>query len=311
MAAWRCALVGLLLLLHSPAAAQDVQVTDDEPKKPTESPETPPGPEKPKAQAADASEGAADAKPQGGNEEDAPINPTAFADSARDLQEKLAQLKGLLAAKGDGIDPALKDRLDGLTAQLSGLGISAEGTDGAMAQVAGGFDNKEAEKFVATCVTLAMKRAGIRRPTTLGALRQLASGKLKPEDAQNMELVRLVAACITGLSDTELKDHEAGRLGALPKNLAERAAKAEGMQEVLNLDKELPGVWGILTKVAGPLYESVSPAAGKSLPVGYGLAAAIPVLSMVGFLAKKFFDLQKDKQEQAEKKKAKAEKKKN
>ena len=179
MAAWRCALVGFLLLLYSPAAAQDVEVTDDEPEKPAETPETPPETEQPKTlqkePTADASEGAADVKPKGGNEEAAPINPTAFADSARELQEKLAQLKGLLAAKGGGIDPALKDRLDGLSNQLTGLGISAEGADGAMAQVAGGIDNKEAEKFVATCVTLAMKRAGIRRPTTLGALRQLAS----------------------------------------------------------------------------------------------------------------------------------------
>jgi len=315
MAAWRCALVGFLLLLYSPAAAQDVEVTDDEPEKPAETPETPPETEQPKTlqkePTADASEGAAHVKPEGGNEEAAPINPTAFADSARELQEKLAQLKGLLAAKGGGIDPALKDRLDGLTKQLTGLGISAEGADGAMAQATDGFDNKEAEKFVATCVTLAMKRAGIRRPTTLGALRQLASGKLKVEDAQNMELVRLVAACITGLSDTELRDYEAGKLGALPKNLADKAAKAEGMQEVLNLEKELPGVWDILRKVAGPLYESVSPAAGKSPPVLYGLVAGIPVVLMIGFLAKKFYDMQNEKQDRAEKKKEKAAKKKN
>eukprot|EP00419_Tripos_fusus_P047076 CAMPEP_0172820932 /NCGR_PEP_ID=MMETSP1075-20121228/15597_1 /TAXON_ID=2916 /ORGANISM="Ceratium fusus, Strain PA161109" /LENGTH=309 /DNA_ID=CAMNT_0013661679 /DNA_START=19 /DNA_END=948 /DNA_ORIENTATION=- len=309
MAAWRFAFVGLLLL-YSPAAAQDVEVTDES-EKPAESPETPPKTEEAKAQAADVGDGAKDATPKEGNEEAAPINPTAFADSARELQEKLAQLKGLLAAKGGGIDPALKERLDGLTKQLQGLGINAEGADGAMNQVAGSFDNKEAEKFVATCVTLSMKRAGLRRPTTLGALRQLASGKLKPEEAQNMELVRLVAACITGLSDTELKDYESGKLGALPKNLADKAAKAEGMQEVLNLEKELPGVWDILRKVAGPLYESVSPAAGSSPPVLYGLVAGIPVVLMVGFLAKKFFDMQKDKQELADKKKEKAAKKKN
>merc|ERR1719253_303812 len=51
----------------------------------------------------------------------------AFVDSAKELNEKLAQLKALLDAKGEGADPALKERLQGLQQQLQGLGLDGLG----------------------------------------------------------------------------------------------------------------------------------------------------------------------------------------
>lgn len=289
------------------ALAQDVEVSDEAPEvqaaeapKEKAAPEVP-GEPKPQDEAPQAQDEAAEGAP--------PAAPVNFAESAKELQEKLAQLKGLLDKRGGAVDPALKERLDGLTKQLAGLGFAGAAADGAMSRAG----NKEADKFIANCITMSLKRAGMRRPSTLGALRRLASGKLTVEEATGMEFVRLVAVCITGLSDAELKQFNDGKLDKLPKALADKAASSEGKKEVLNLEKELPGAWEMLARVAAPLYDSVSGAsgAGQRPPVLYGLLAGIPALLMVGFLAKKFLDMQKGKNEKEERKKEKAAKKKN
>jgi len=100
----------------------------------------------------------------------------AFVDSARELQEKLAQLKALLDAKGEGADPGLKEKLAGLESQLSSLGLDSLTGGGA-------GSNPELTEFLGACVAMSMRRAGMQRPATLGALRKLVENKLPPAEA--------------------------------------------------------------------------------------------------------------------------------
>merc|ERR1719163_951729 len=68
-------------------------------------------------------EGAAGEGGEGGEGQTDEEKGQAFADSAKELQEKLAQLRALLDAKGEGADPGLKEKLAGLESQLKGLGL--------------------------------------------------------------------------------------------------------------------------------------------------------------------------------------------
>mmetsp|Transcript_26078 Transcript_26078/g.35172 ORF Transcript_26078/g.35172 Transcript_26078/m.35172 type:complete len:318 (+) Transcript_26078:37-990(+) len=228
---------------------------------------------------------------------------------AKELKEKLGLLTELLVKKhGAGADPALKERLDGLSKQLENIGASLGGLD-----TDSSARNNAEQQVLAACVALAMWRAGPKHTATFKALRRMASGSLKAEEASELPLMRMVAVCVTGLSDTEYQQFTAGKLGELPKSLADKAALPAAKAEVLALENEIPGVWDQLVTVASPMYDTMKEAAGKESgtpPIMYGLLAAIPLLLGFAFLGKKFFDMQRDLQEKNERKKEKAAKKK-
>jgi len=233
----------------------------------------------------------------------------ATANPAKELKEKLGLLKELLVKKhGAGADPALKERLDGLTKQLENIGLSLGGLD-----TDSSARNNAEQQVLAACITMAIKRAGPKHTATFKALRRMASGSLKAEEASELPLMRMVAVCVTGLSDTEYKRFTAGKLDELPKSLADKAALPAAKAEVLALENEIPGVWDQLVTVARPMYDTMKEAVGKEAgtpPIMYGLVAAIPLLLGFAFLGKKFFDMQRDLQEKNERKKEKAAKKK-
>jgi hypothetical protein len=207
-----------------------------------------------------------------------------IVDSARDLQEKLAQLRALLDKKGDGADPALKERLDGLTQQLSGLGLgSLVGEEQP--------SSPELREFLGSCVMMSMRRSGMQRPATIGALAKLADTTTTPERAGDFELVRMVASCVNELTDEELSDSKKGKLQVLPKHLAAKAADPESKAEVLKI--EAP-VWAELQVVAAAMQKQImGDAEVQKPPIMQGLMAGIPVLGMVIFLATKFNEMQK------------------
>lgn len=207
-----------------------------------------------------------------------------IVDSARELQEKLAQLRALLDKKGDGADPALKERLDGLTQQLSGLGLgSLTGEEQP--------SSPELQEFLSSCVMMSMRRSGMQRPATIGALAKLADKTITPERAGDFELVRMVATCVNELSDVELSDFKKGKLQVLPKNLAEKAAAPESKAEVLKMDAP---VWAELQVVAAVMQKQImGDAEVQKPPIMQGLLAGVPVLGMVIFLVTKFKEMQK------------------
>jgi hypothetical protein len=214
-------------------------------------------------------------------------------DSAKELQEKLAQLKALLDKKGDAADPALKERLEGLTQQLSGLGLgSLLGEEQA--------SSPELREFLGGCVMMAMRRSGPQRPATLGALAKLADKETTPERAGDFELARMVAVCVNDMSDEELAQFKSGKLAVLPKAMAAKAADPESKAEVLKI--EAP-VWAELQVVAAAMQKQlVGDVEMQRPPIMQGLCAGIPVLGMIFFLATKFREMQKDKVAKKEKK---------
>lgn len=255
-----------------------------------------------------AAEAAAEAAPAADESAKAPAegeaaaeeeSPKDFAASMQELQDKMGQLKGLLEKRGD-VDPALRERLEGLTKQLNGLGIG--GGDGGAAA-------RKAEQSVLTaCLTLSLASAGPKKSSTFKAMGRLASGRVTKEEAADMELMKLVAVCVTGLSDKEYKKYTAGNLFTLPKHLTDKAAGKTARDEVLALESEIENVWKQIGDIAKPLYDTMREATGKgALPMWYGLVAAVPLIGAVGFLGKKFFDLQKSQEAAAEAKRLKRE----
>merc|ERR1740121_2273984 len=143
-----------------------------------------------------------------------------------------------------------------------------------------------------------MRKLGARRPSTLGALRQLSSGKLKQQDAANIELLRMTAVCINELTDEELQDAKAGaKLTALPKHLVDKAGKPEARDYVAALDAK---IWEELQLVAKTLLAQLAGDEHEPLPWMYGLIAGVPVVLAVLFLTKKFLAMQKEKDEKKE-----------
>merc|ERR1719229_116652 len=208
-----------------------------------------------------------------------------IVDSAKDLQEKLGQLKALLDKKGDAADPALKERLAGLEQQLSGLGLG--GLTGAPEEAS----SPELREFLGGCVMMSMRRSGAQRPATLGALAKLADTAITMERAGDHEFVRMVATCVNELTDEELKQYKAGKLQVLPKTLAAKAAQAESKAEVLKI--EAP-VWAELQLIAGAIRKQiVGDEEARQPPIIQGLVAGIPVLGMIFFLGLKFREMQK------------------
>jgi len=241
-----------------------------------------------------------------------------FTDSARELREKLGQLKSLLDKRSDSVDPGLKERLEGLTKQLSSLGLDglADMTDSRLDGVADMTESKKsAEKQVITaCISMAVKRVGLKRSVALRSLKMLASGTMKPQVASEDQLMRTIVVCLGGLSDAEFKQFTAGKLDTLPKALADKAVSSASKAEVLALEGEFPGIWEQLASAASPVYMSLKEAAAKEapppVPIRYGLLAGVPIVLAVAFLSKKFLDMQQDLKMKVKLKKEKVAKKK-
>jgi hypothetical protein len=246
---------------------------------------------------AEAEEGKSVETGEGENAEGDEAKGQAFVDSAKELQDKLGQLKALLDAKGEGADPALKERLSGLEDQLKTLGL--DGLTGGGASES----NPALTEFLSGCVALAMRRVGIQRPATLGALRKLAEKKLPPAEAAKVELWRMVAVCVADFTEDEYADYKAGKMKMLPKALVDASKKPEAEQKVLEIEA---GHWEELRKIsAGLLKELVGDKGDNKPPVFYGLLAMIPLGLMIAFIAKLYRDMQKNQ----EGKKAKKDKK--
>jgi len=220
-----------------------------------------------------------------------------FVDSAMELQDKLGQLRALLDSKGDAADPALKERLASLETQLSSLGL---GNLGAPKNAA---PTRELLQFIMGCVTMSMRRVGVKRPSTIGALRRLANEQLTRQDASLMEIYRMSATCITEFTDDELEQYKAGKLTVLPKAFVEKAKTEDGKQNVLKLDDS---IWTSMQTVAASIIKEIGEDA-PSTPVTnvVGLLGAIPLLALLSFLGKKFYDMQQEKNGKKDKKKKK------
>jgi len=228
---------------------------------------------------------------------DAEAKAQEYMNSANDLQDKLAQLKALLDAKGEGADPELKARLAGLESQLSSLGLGSL-TGGPTA----GVSSPELTEFLSACVAMTVRRAGLQRPSTLNALASVADGKMAPADAKQNDIWRQVATCIGQFTEDEFEQFKAGQLSALPKSYVELAKKEDGDKALSDLDE---GVWKELSTIAAGLVKELG--AGKEKPpVFYGLIACIPAGLAVIFLTKKFLDMQNSHKEREQKRKDKA-----
>lgn len=223
-----------------------------------------------------------------------------FVDSAKELQEKLGQLKALLDAKGEGADPALKEKLAGLEDQLKGLGL--EGLTGGAAG-----SNPELTEFLGACVAMSMRRAGMQRPATLGALRKLVENKMPPAEAAKNELWRMVAVCVGDFREDEFADFKTGKMKILPKAYVDESKKPEAEKKVLEIDEQ---VWGELRKISDGLLKELAGPPAEKPPMGAAYFLLIPFLGMIGFMCKLFFDMQKRNADKESKDKAKKEAKK-
>jgi len=212
-----------------------------------------------------------------------------FMDSAKELQEKLAQLKALLDAKGDNADPGLKEKLSGLESQLSSLGL-----DGLSGGSAGAANDPELTRLLVACSDMAMRRVGIQRPSTLGSLRRLVDNKLPPADAAKDELWRMVAVCVNELTEADFSAFKAGKLRLLPKTHVEASQKPEAEKQVLELQ---PHVWDELRQVAQVRLDELVGGDGKQLPMGAAYLAFIPIGGMVLFMLKLYKDSQRAQEE--------------
>jgi len=224
-----------------------------------------------------------------------------FVDSARELQEKLGQLKALLDAKGEGADPGLKEKLAGLEDQLKGLGL--DGLTG------GGGPNPELTEFLGACVAMSMRRAGMQRPATLSALRKLVDNRLPPAEAAKNELWRMVGVCVGDFREDEFADFKAGRMKILPKSYVDESKKPEAEKKVMEIDAQ---VWEELRKISKGLLEEMQGPVGPPPAFNASYLAMIPVGLMMAFMGKLFYDMQKRNAEKDEKdaeKKAKKDKK--
>jgi len=263
------------------AAADDVKVTED---------------------AAVAGEGEGEAAVAGEgegealSEEDANAKAAAYIDSAKELQEKLGQLKALLDAKGDDADPALKERLKGLEQQLSGIGLGGGGLGGGEVG-----SSPELTEFLGGCVSMSVRRVGLQRPSTMNALARMTEGKMTPAEASHNELWRMIGVCISEYTEDEFEDFKRGKTTVLPKPYVEKAKSAEAEAMVTSIEE---GVWKELKVIAKSLLGQMTQDKEKP-PMEYGYLAGIPMLLMIGFLVKKFLDMQKDKDDKAAKKEKK------
>jgi len=233
--------------------------------------------------------------PAEGNGE-AEMDPATFAESAKELQDKLAQLTALLDAKGDDVDPQFQERLVGLKEQISKLNLGGlQGNDG------GGIG-----ELVGGCAALAMRRAGMSKPSTMSQMRRIASGKLSQSQAAELELMRMITVCIYEMSTEELQLFKAGKLSILPSGMALKAAEQEAKQQVVDMEADM---FSEVQTVAKGLIEQMGGEQKDSgLPMTYGVLAAVPLLCIFAFLGKKFMDMQKREEGRKDKSKKKKDK---
>jgi hypothetical protein len=223
-------------------------------------------------------------------------------DSASELSQKLEQLQALLDAKGDNADPDLKKRLAGLADQLDKLGLGgALDTGGSIPA------SKELTEFLTVCVGLSMKHltSASKRSSGVTALKLLVQGRLKPEEAQHMDLWKLTASCINHMTEAELEQFKKSKLAKLPKTYVDQAKTPEAEKQVMELDAQM---WGELKTIAIAMVgDDEDPTMNTAIVPG--ILAGILFLGAVGFLAKKFMDMQnsgdKDKKKKREGKKSK------
>jgi hypothetical protein len=251
--------------------AQDVEVTDDSANAP-----------EPVQEASEGGEAADEDKGQ------------QFVDSAKELQEKLAQLKALLDAKEGGADPGLKEKLAGLENQLKGLGL-----DG----LTGGGESQEVTEFLGACVAMSMRRLGMQRPATLGALKKLVDNKLPPEEAAKNELWRMVGVCVQDFKEDEFADFKAGKVKVLPKAYVDASKKPEAEKMIMDMDAQH---WESLRTISKGLLTELTGGSGESPPFNAAYLAMIPLVLMVAFMAKLFLDMKKRNEEEAKKKSKKS-----
>lgn len=214
-------------------------------------------------------------------------------DSASELSQKLEQLKALLDAKGDNADPDLKARLAGLSSQLASLGL------GDMADGLGGVpQSKELTEFLTVCVGLSMKHmtSTSSKSQAVTALKLLVKDKLKPEQAKSMDMWKLTATCINELTEQELAQFKKHKLAKLPKVYVDAAKKPEAEKQVLELDEQ---IWGELKVIATAL---VGDEEEPPPPIIPGILAGVLFLGAVGFLGKKFMDMQSANEKKDKKK---------
>jgi len=208
----------------------------------------------------------------------------AYADSYTELQDKMSQLQSLLAAKGEGADPDLKERLASLQKQLGGIGLGAE------PEMAPG-SNPEFTEFLTGCVTMAMRRAGISRMSTVDALKRVSDDKMSPEQCSKNELWRMVAICVSEFTDKDLENFKSGKYQTLPSAYVAMAKEAKAETAVMEIDSaiwaELKIISGLMVKQLQGNNEATEPA-----PIWIGMIGAVPFILAIGFLAKKFLEMQ-------------------
>jgi len=224
-----------------------------------------------------------------------------FVDSARELQEKLGQLKALLDAKGEGADPGLKEKLAGLEDQLKSLGLDSITGGGAVGS------NPELTEFLGACVAMSMRKAGMQRPSTLSALRRLVDDKMTPEEASKNELWRMVGVCVGEFREDEFVNYKAGKVKMLPKAYVDASKKPEAEAKVMEIDAQ---VWAELKKISEKLLKEIVGTKPAEKPAEFAsYVAMVPLFLIFAFLGKMFIDMQRRKGEEKEKKPKKDSKK--
>merc|ERR1712113_229576 len=123
------------------------------------------------------------------NDEDLEEKASSYADSAKEVQDKLGLLTSLLEKRGDKADPALKEQLKALQEQLEGLGIGQ-----------GVTQNTEQTKLLDACLVLSVRRAGGQRPSVFTALKRFGDTSRSKKDAADSDLAKMTVACIHELS---------------------------------------------------------------------------------------------------------------
>jgi len=224
-----------------------------------------------------------------------------FVDSARELQEKLGQLKALLDAKGEGADPGLKEKLAGLEDQLKSLGLDSITGGGAVGS------NPELTEFLGACVAMSMRKAGMQRPSTLSALRRLVDDKMTPEEASKNELWRMVGVCVGEFREDEFVNYKAGKVKMLPKAYVDASKKPEAEAKVMEIDAQ---VWAELKKISEKLLKEIVGTKPAEKPAEFAsYVAMVPLFLIFAFLGKMFIDMQRRNGEEKEKKPKKDSKK--
>lgn len=187
------------------------------------------------------------------------LSDPAFAadDNHAELQQKLGQLKALLDAKGGDLNAEQKELLSKL-GDLDQYADSTSGTEQGEAKQREGDDvaelgaSPELNEILSTCVTLSMSHFGSRhRSTTMGSLKRLAEGDLPPSSAATLnKFWRMVAVCITEITEDDIAQSKSGEVAALPPSWVAKASDKSSKELVAGLDLQMwVGLQGIASAV--------------------------------------------------------------